>query len=207
MKKINKDYAQLANDNSIIKAAISLKDRDANVYLAADSREAKQLIAKILPKGAEVMNMTSETLRSLKVDKQIEESGKYKSIRKKFTSLDPKKDKLEMTRLGAAHEWVIGSVHALSEDGGLLIASATGSQLPAYSYGAQNVLWVIGSQKIVKTLQDGIDRIYEYCLPLENERALKAYGIGSAVNKILVINKESVSQRLNIIIVKEKLGF
>jgi len=89
----------------------------------------------------------------------------------------------------------------------VMIASATGSQLPAYVYGSSHVIWIVGSQKIVKDMEEGLKRIYEYVFPLENERAMKAYGMGSGVNKLLIVNKEVSLGRITIIIVKEKLGF
>ena len=97
-------------------------------------------------------------------------------------------------------------MHAVTEDGKVIIASATGSQLPAYAYGSSHVIWVVGSQKIVKDLDEGMKRVYEYVLPLENERAKKAYG-GSSINKLLIFNKEGTAGRITMIIVKEKLGF
>lgn len=101
----------------------------------------------------------------------------------------------------------MGSVHAVTQDGHILIASNSGSQLPAYAYSAAHVIWVVGTQKIVKNIEEGMKRIYEYCLPLEDARAQKAYGVGSAVNKLLIVNVEKVPGRITIILVKEKLGF
>ncbi len=99
-------------------------------------------------------------------------------------------------------------MHAVTEDGKVLIASNSGSQLPAYAYGSGHVIWVVGAQKIVKNLDEGIKRIYEHSLPLESERARKAYGVpGSAVNKLLIINKEIIPGRITMILTKEKLGF
>ena len=113
----------------------------------------------------------------------------------------------EVHRLEAVPDWAIGSVHAVTEDGRLMIASRTGSQMAAYVYGAFNVLWVIGAQKIVKDIDDGMKRIYEYSLPLEDKRARETYGTGSSVNKMLVFNDEHVQGRINIILVNEVLGF
>ncbi len=98
-------------------------------------------------------------------------------------------------------------MHAVTEDGKLIIASATGSQLPAYAYGSPKVIWVVGTQKIVKNLDEGMKRLYEHTFPLENERAKKAYGSGSFVSKILMINKEFQKDRLNIVFVGEVVGF
>ena len=115
---------------------------------------------------------------------------------------------LEMQRLGAAPEFVIGSVHAVTQDGKVMIASNSGSQLPAHAYGSSNVIWVVGIQKIVKNIDEGFKRIYEHSLPLESERARKAYNMpGSFVSKILIINKEIKPGRITIIFVPEILGF
>lgn len=94
------------------------------------------------------------------------------------------------------------------ENGQVLIASNSGSQLPAYVYGAAHIIWVVSTQKIVRDLDDAIKRIYEYALPLESQRVRKAYGMPhSNVSKLLIINREVNVGRLTLIFVKEKLGF
>ena len=114
----------------------------------------------------------------------------------------------EMRKLGTAPDWTIGSVQAVTEDGQVVMASNSGSQLPAYAYGAGRVIWVVGVQKIVANLDEALKRIYEYVLPLESERVKVAYGMDkSNVSKLLVINKEIAPERMTVILVKEKLGF
>ncbi|MBI3342389.1 LUD domain-containing protein, partial [Candidatus Curtissbacteria bacterium] len=114
----------------------------------------------------------------------------------------------EMQKLGAAPKWSVGSVNAVTEDGKVLIASNTGSQLSGYVYGSQHVVFVVGAQKLVKNLDVAMERIYEYVLPLESERAKKAYGMpGSFVSKLLIINKEVRPGRVRLIFIKEALGF
>jgi hypothetical protein len=114
-----------------------------------------------------------------------------------------------MQKIGASPEFALGSVHAVTEDGHLLIASNTGSQLPAYAYGSAKVIWVVGTQKIVPNLETGIKRIYDYVLPLESEHINKLYNLtmGSFVSKLLIINREPIPGRLTIILVKQPLGF
>ena len=153
------------------------------------------------------MTMTSVTLEMIGISKEIEESGRFNSIKKKLLSMDRKTHGREMQKLGAAPEYAIGSVHAVTEDGEILIASNSGSQLPAHSYGSDKVIFVVGAQKIVKNIDEGMKRIYEHSFPLEDERAMKAYGMHSGVNKILIINKEFQPARIKVIFVKEKIGF
>jgi hypothetical protein len=155
------------------------------------------------------MTMSSVTLDTIGLAKEINESGKYNSVKAKLMKMDRTTQGLEMQKLGAAPEYVVGSVHAVTQDGKLLIASNTGSQLPAYAFGASHVIWVVGTQKIVKDEEEGKKRIYEYVLPLESERINKLNNItaGSFVSKLLAINRERKPDRLNVIFVKEKLGF
>ena len=192
----------------IKKTADALKSNGFDVFILENGADAKKKVFEILPAGAEVMNMTSVTLDTLSISKEIQDSGKFNSVRNKLMSLDRNTQSQEMQQLDAAPEWVVGSVHAVTQDGKVLIASASGSQLPAYAYGASKVIWVVGTQKIVKSMDDGFKRIFEHSLPLESERAKKAYGVpGSSVNKILIINKEATSGRITVLLVNEELGF
>ncbi|MFA6099727.1 MAG: LUD domain-containing protein [Patescibacteria group bacterium] len=197
----------LADEAAIQKTATALEANGIKVIIINSGQEAKAKVMELIPQGSEVMTMASQTLVGLGLVDEFNESGKYNSIKKKFASMDPKKDQVEMSRLGAGPAFAVGSVHAVTEDGHVIVVSATGSQLPAYAYSAMNVIWVVGAQKIVKNLDDGFKRIDEHVFPLEDVRALKVYGGHSGVNKTLIINKEVEPNRLTMIIVKEVLGF
>jgi len=202
-----RNFGELASDKEITNAKNALEKNGMEVFVAENAEKAKEKVLELIPPGAEVMTMTSETLRLTGIADGINESGRYNSVRKKFESMGGEKQISERKKLGAGPDWAVGSVHAITEDGKVVIASNTGSQLPAYAYGAQHVIWVVGSQKIVKDFDEALKRVYEYVLPLEDARARKAYGEGSNVSKMLVINKEVQKGRLIMIIVKEKLGF
>ena len=204
-----KKWDNLASEKTIEKTVAALKANGIEAQVVKDGKLAKQKVLELIPEGSEVMTMTSVTLDSLGLTDEINKAdGKFKPVRDKLYAMDRKTQAKEMNSLGAVPEYVVGSVHAVTEDGQPLIASNTGSQLPAYSYGALRVIWVVGAQKIVKNTDEAIRRIYEHSLSLESERARKAYGVpGSAVNKILIVNKEVAPGRITMILVKEKLGF
>src|SRR5205085_11522998 len=112
-------------------------------------------------------------------------SNKYISVRNQFMQFYGQPEKaVEMKRIGSGADYAVGSVHAVTEDGQVVIASASGSQLPNYAYGASNVIWVVGSQKIVRDLNEALERIEDYTFHLEDERALAAYGMNSSINKM-----------------------
>ena len=196
----------LATKESVEKTIASLKANGIEAMFVENGVEAKKKAFEIIPKGAEVMNMTSVTLDTIGLPKELNESGKFNSVRAKLT--DKNIPAREKKMLGAAPEVVVGSVHAVTENGEVLVASNSGSQLPAYAYGSDKVIWIVGTQKIVKNLEDGKKRIYKYVLPLESERAKKAYGVaGSFVSKLLVFNREASAGRISMILVGEVLGF
>ncbi len=200
-------YTKLADSSSIEKTVKAVKENNIEVYVVKNSDEAKKQVLKMIPEKSEVLTMTSVTLDATGLSSEINESGKFISVRKKINSMDRNTQSQEMNKLGASPKFAIGSVHAVTEDGHILIASATGSQLPAYAYSSENIIFVVGTNKIVKNTDEGIKRIYEHSFPLENERAKKVYGMNSMVGKILIINKEFRPERIKLVFVREKLGF
>ncbi len=199
-------WNELADKATVDRTMAALTKNGFVSYYAENGAAAKQKFFELLPPGAEVMNNSSTTLLQLGIADELVKSGKYNSVRNKLMAMDRKTQNRQMQQMGAAPEWSVGSVHAVTQDGQVMIASKTGSQLPGYAFGADHVIWIAGTQKIVKDLDEAKQRLYEYVLPLENERALKAYGAPSSVNKVLIINQET-SPRLNLILVNEILGF
>lgn len=201
-------WNKIPEDSVIEKTVQALKANGMEALVVEKKAEAREKVLELLPKGAEVMTMTSRTLEQIGVLSEINESGKYDSVRKKLESMERETESREMQKLGAAPEWVIGSVHAITHNGEVLIASNTGSQLPAYAYGSDHVIWVVGAQKIVENMDQAAERLYGYTLPLEDERVKVAYGMPhSNVSKELVVKKEIRPDRITIIFVKEVLGF
>lgn len=202
------EYNKIASDETIHRVIAALEKNGIKSLLVETAQEAKAKVLALIPKGSEVMNMTSITLETIGLDKEIMESGRYEAVKNKLMAMNRETESREMQRLGAAPQYAVGSVHAVTENGEVVIASNTGSQLPAYAYGADKVIWVVGAQKIAPDMAGAVKRIYDYVLPLESERAHKVYGVpGSAVNKMLTINKENDPERITIIFVKEVLGF
>jgi L-lactate utilization protein LutC len=113
----------------------------------------------------------------------------------------------DIRRLGAAPDVIVGSVHAVTETGSLVIASGSGSQLPGYAGGAARAIWVVGAQKVVPDLDTALRRVEDHCLPLETARTQAAHGWPSAVNRILVLNAEPRPGRGTVLLLREAIGF
>lgn len=201
------EFSELASDDRIAKTAAALERNGVRTFVAENGAEARAQVRSLLVEGAEVYNNTSRTLEDIGVAEDIERSGRYQPLRLRLYRMDREMQRREMRTLAAAPDFVVGSAHAVTEEGSLLIASASGSQLGPIVSGAEHVIFVIGGQKVVKDFDAALRRIYEYSYPLEDERARRAYGLPSGVNSILIINKVVTPERVFVILVKEQLGF
>ena len=209
----NRAWARLASDEQITRTTAALETNGMRAIVVDTGDEARHQVFDLLPAGAQVMTMTSRTLETIGVTADIDEpsemaeSPRYEAVRPKLMQMDRKTQGSDARRMGVGPDNAIGSVHAVTERGEVVVASASGSQLAAYAYGAGAVIWVVGTQKIVPDLDAAFTRIYEYSFPREDQRAREAYGLGSGVNKMLVVNREFVPGRITMILVKQELGF
>ena len=204
---LSSEFSRLASDERIMSAVGALERNGVRAFVAPSGPEARSLVRSLLVDGAEVFNNTSRTLETIGVADDIERSGRYQALRLRLYQMDREMQRREMRILAASPEYVVGSAHAVTEGGSLLIASASGSQLGALASGAEHVILVIGGQKIVADIETALRRIYEYCFPLEDERARRAYGVPSGVNNILIVNRVIAPGRVSAVLVKEPLGF
>jgi hypothetical protein len=201
------EFSQLASRQTIRSVADALERSGITTRVVDSGEDARLSVRSLLPVGAEVYNNTSRTLEVVGVADDIERSGLYQPLRPRLYQMDREMQAREMRQLSAAPDWVVGSVHAVTEAGSLLIASASGSQLGPIVSGAGRVILVIGGQKIVRDLNAGLRRVYEYCFPREDLRARQAYGVPSGVNNLVIVNKAIAPGRITAIMVNELLGF
>ncbi|HEY5271045.1 MAG TPA: LUD domain-containing protein [Anaerolineales bacterium] len=203
----NKEFAKLATNEQIRRTANALEANNIHAIIAENGVEAKRLFFELIPDGAEVFLGASVTLEKLGIRDEVDKSGRFDALRPKMFAMNRETQGREIRKLGGAPDYAAGSVQAVTEDGHILIASNTGSQLGPYATSAGKVIWVVGAQKIVKDLNEGLRRIQEYCYPLEEEHMRQLYNMGTSVNKVLIVNREFRPGRMTMIIVKEELGF
>lgn len=201
-------WAKLADEETIARTAEALKQHGIEVFVVGNGEEARKKVLELIPEGAEVLEASSTTMNEIGVTKEIEESGRYASVRKMLHGIADAEERGAMRRKHLAAPYAIGSVQAITEDGRLVTASASGSQISVYAFDSQNVILVASTNKIVKGLDEAIKRINERALPLESKRVNEQYGWsqGSYVGKLLVIARDSPG-RTKLILVKEVHGF
>ena len=200
-------FADPAQEESLERAASALWGNGFTVEILDDVAAARGRVKELIPEGAIVFTGASETLRLSGIEADINASGRYQAIRPRVLAMDRATQADEIRRLTASPDFVLGSVAALTETGSLVVASGSGSQLPAYSGGAAHAIWIVGAQKVVPDLSVALRRVEEHALPLESARAMAVYGQPSAINRLLVLNAEPRPGRGTVLLLREAIGF
>ena len=199
-------FTALPDEQTLAATVVALEEHGFSVEVVDDLDAARQAVLARIPHGSSVMTNTSVTLQETGIADAINDGGPYESARNKMFALDFETQAQEMKAIGGQPDYALGSVHAITRDGTLVIVSASGSQLASYAWGAANVIFVVGAQKLVPTLEAARERIYQHTLKLEDARAQAAYGQHSSVGKILEIHQEQPG-RIHVVLIRQSVGF
>jgi acyl-CoA hydrolase len=202
----SKHFTALPDDNTLASTVVSLEEHGFSVEVVDDLDAAREAVLARIPHGSTVMTNTSVTLEETGIADAINNGGPYDSARNRMFALDFATQAQEMKGIGGQPDYALGSVHAVTRDGTLVIASASGSQLASYAWGAAKVILVVGAQKLVPTLEAAHERIYKHSLILEDARAIAAYGQNSSVGKVLEIHQE-LPDRIHVVLIRQAVGY
>jgi len=203
---IDESFAKPASEESIQRAATALRAHNFSVEVFDTLAQARAYVNSVLPNDQSILTASSETLRVSGLADDVNASGKFNAIMPQLMKLDRKTQRAEMRKLSASPDVVIGSVHAVTEDGKVVAASASGSQLGPYAGSAGKVIWVVGSQKVVPDIETAVRRVQFYSYPKEDIRAREKYGMPSALLKVLTMNGDFPG-RSTVVLVREPAGF
>jgi acyl-CoA hydrolase len=199
-------FTALPDAQELAATVVALEEHGFSVEVVDGPDDARTAVLARIPAGSSVMTNTSVTLTETGIADAINDGGPYESARNKMFALDFETQVQQMKAIGGQPDYALGSVHAVTHDGTLVIASASGSQLASYAWGAANVIFVIGAQKLVPGLDAARERIYQHSLKLEDARAQAAYGQHSYVGKVLEIHQE-LPGRIHIVLIRQQVGF
>ncbi|WP_306185078.1 LUD domain-containing protein [Streptomyces sp. MK5] len=201
------DFGAPASAERLDRTIEALRANGFTAELLDDGAAARARIKDLIPEGAAVFTGASETLRLSGIAQDIEAGDRYEAILPRVLTMDRATGSDQIRRLVATPDVFVASVAAVTETGSLVIASGSGSQLPASAGGAARAIWVVGAQKVVPDLNTALRRVEEHALPLESARAQAVYGQPSAVNRLLVLNAEPRPGRGTVLLLREAIGF
>jgi hypothetical protein len=200
------DWTKLADEITVRKVADALSKRGIRVRIAENKREVMEQVMNLIPRHAELTTANSITLDQIGMNDAIM-NGEFVSLKEMLDVEGSAYVRNDAWRKAVTPQYGVGSVHAITENGEMVVASSSGSQLSFYAYTAEKLVLVVGTQKIVKDLNQAIDRVYQFALPLVTEQEARMGVVGTDVNKILIVEKEHILDRTTVVLVKERLGF
>src|SRR3954452_8337895 len=199
-------FGALPDSAKLAETVAGLEEHGFGIEVVDDLDAARRAVLARIPEGSSVMTNPWATLEETGIAQVIDNGGPYDSARSKAMGLDRATQLPEIKAIMGQPDFALGSVHAITRDGTLVIASALGSQLASYAFGAEKVIFVVGAQKLVPDLAAAHERIYEHSLKLEDARTLEAYGAHSRVGKILEIHQEDPG-RIHVVLIRRRVGF
>jgi LUD domain len=200
------DFTAPASDAELDELAANLRARNFDVVVVQTGAEAKSEVLRRIPDGARIHSGKSKTLEDIGLFDTLMGSDEYDFVRKHTMKLDRITQRREMVKLGATPDLMVNSVQAVTEAGQLVVVSASGSQIGAISAGAETLILVVGSQKIVPNLDAAFQRIQEHVLPYEDARLLEMLGIHTAWTRTLILEREFTPGRTTVILVRDPIG-
>jgi hypothetical protein len=204
------DYTTLASKDTVLKTSAALKERNVEAIIVDTGKEGLEKIKELIPQGATVNNGSSTTLQEIgMIDYLKDKNNGWNNMHAAaLAEKDPAKQ-AELRQRSSFADYYLGSVHAITEGGEMVIASASGSQLPSIANTARNLILVIGTQKIVPNLEEALKRLRGYVVPLEDKRMKSTGAAGTVLAKILIFEEEPpfMGRSIRVIFVNEKLGF
>ena len=206
MTQTREDFATAVSEEIIQRVAQRIRERNIEVIVVDDGEQARKIVLERIPEGAEVHSAKSQTLKDAGIFDIINDENRYNAIRPRYLKMDRKTQAREIRKLISAPDYMLGSVNAITEEGILVLTSASAGQIGPYASTAGKVILVVGSQKIVPDLETALKRIHAYVLPWEDAQLRQVLNIGPFVGKTLLIEREGVEGRMTVILVRQPIG-
>ena len=195
-------------DEETIETVVSnVEDRNVAVHVFDDGERAREHLRDQIPDGAEVMDGHSTTLEEIGFTDDLEDADGFEYLGNRIGEIDDDEERSRARREATTADVFVDSVNAIAESGELLGANALGNAVGAWPFGAETLLLVGSTNKIVDDWETAVERVREFAYPLEDARAQEAYGQGSVVGKLVSLEYERVDDRTQLVLIDEPHGF
>ena len=204
------EYNTLKTKEVTTRVIEELTKRNVQAFTVESGKDALEKIKELIPAGASVMNGASVTLEQIGfVDYLKRGEHGWNNLHEGIIAEKDPAIQASLRKQAVLSDYYLGSVHALTEIGEYLIASNSGSQLPHIVFTSANLIFVVSTKKIVPNITEAMNRLMEYIMPIEDKHMKEKYGVGTAANKILIVNGENpmMQRKVTMILVNEDLGF
>ena len=206
MSQTAERFTTPASEQTLQSVAKALTERNLTPLVVDTPADARRAVLDMIPDGAEVHSGKSKTLEDAGIFSEFQDSGRYDFLRTKMFAMDRATQGREIRKLVSAPDYMLNSAQAITEDGVIVLASASGGQIGPLASGAGRVIYVVGSQKIVPDVATAYTRILDHVLPYEDARLMDAMGVHTFLARVLLVEREWQADRTTVVLVREPVG-
>jgi L-lactate utilization protein LutB len=203
-----KKWNTIPSPDTVDRTVHEIEARGIKVIRSAGAENALAVLKEIIPPGAEVMNGSSTTLIEIGYEEYIAggKSG-WTVLHDMIRAENDDRKRADLRRKSVTSDYFLSGANAIASTGEIVACDASGSRVGAWPFAAGHLILVVGTNKIVPTLEYALKRVREYAYRLENVRAQKAYGTPSVIGKCVILAHEKNNGRVTLILVNELLGY
>ncbi len=194
----------------------NLKSRNIDAFFLESFSELKNELLRMIPDDCTIGVGHSMTLENCGIVRKLEERGNTVFDKTKATS---REESRQLKKKALTADWYITGSNAVSVEGHIVNIDHSGNRVAAMVYGPDNVVVVVGVNKLTDSLDDAIRRARNIASPLNAKRAgfnPPCVGLGRCIdcrskervcNSLVVIEGQEAPDRMKVFIVNENAGF
>jgi len=208
--KLGAEFNSAASQDTVNATVKSLEKKGFLVKLAKDRADALSYITALPKDGQTISSGASTTLDEIGYTTWAKGQTKnkdWKAIAIEKQNAGDWGGAGAARKQGAIADWYYAGCTAVTEDGEILWASASGTRVSVW---AHNLVFVVGSNKITKNWAKAMERLFEWQFHIESARARVVYkNDGSTITEIGALKQCNpfAPKSVQVVIVPESLGF
>jgi len=194
----------------------NLATRNIMGYYFNSFEEAKLKIKEIIPGRDSIGIGNSITLKNMNISPELKDRG---NIVYDKTFAKTKEESKELKKKSLLVDWYITGTNAISMEGHIVNMDHSGNRVAAMIYGPENVIIVVGVNKITDTLDEAIYRVRNHASPKNAKRAglnppcvaidkcVDCRSEDRVCNNLVIIEGQNIKGRMKVFIINEVDGF
>lgn len=200
-------FDDLPDSDALERTVEHVEAGNVDVEVFETGEAARAYLRGRIPKGAEVNAGTSTTLEEIGFAEDLRTADGFHYLPNETRAIDDDEARLAARRRAQAADVWFDSPNAVAATGEIIGVNQSGSGVGAWAYAAGQLVLVTGTNKVVPTFADAIERCRAFALPLEDERARDVYGTESAIGKLVSIEQERFDGRTTLVLLEGRYGF
>ena len=205
-----------AREKQAIRIIENLEKRNMKGYYCNTKQECAELILSLLNDGDTVSWGGSESLKQCDIPELLKQSGRFNVLdRAEYT---PETIRGFYEKAFSSNVFLMGT-NAITLDGILVNIDGAGNRVSSLIFGPEKVFVIAGMNKVVPTVEDGLDRVRNFASPPntirlnKNTPCAKTGKCGNCLsaecicNQVVYTRRSGIKDRIQVILVGESLGF